>query len=78
MYLSDFIWVGYLSNIKLPAFITGIKVQLFWKSNKNLKKYPSCIDKSADLLSKRQKEDFFQIMCASQKVRTLILNENTF
>ena len=31
------------------------------------------IDKSADLLSKRQnhEEDFFQIICASQKVRTL-------
>ena len=31
-------------------------------------------DKSADLLSKRQNhgERFFQIMCTSQKVRTLI------
>ena len=32
-----------------------VKVQLFWKSHKNLKKKsPSCFDKSADLLSKRQ------------------------
>ena len=32
-------------------------------------------DKSADLLIKRKnhEEDFFQIMCASQKVRTLII-----
>ena len=35
--------------------------------------FPHGFDKSADLLSKRQnhEEDFFQIMCASQKVRTL-------
>ena len=34
---------------------------------------PHGFDKSADLLSKRQnhEEDFFQIMCAYQKVRTL-------
>ena len=37
------------------------------------KNLPHGFDKSADLLSKCQnhEEDFFQIMCASQKVRTL-------
>ena len=39
---------------------------------------PYGFDKSADLLSKRQnhKADFFQIMCAFQKVRTL--NDKVF
>ena len=45
------------------------------RNTQNLKKSALCngFDKSADLLSKRQnhKEDFFQIMWASQKVRTL-------
>ena len=31
-----------------------LKVQLFWKGNKNLKLSSTCFDKSADLLSKRQ------------------------
>ena len=45
------------------------------KRTKFEKNLPHGFDKSADLLSKRQnhEEDFFQIMCASQKVRTLII-----
>ena len=40
------------------------------KHTKFEKKIPHGFDKSADLLSKHQNhdEDFFQIMCASQKV----------
>ena len=50
-----------------------IKVRTFWETQKIWKNLPHGFDKSADLLSKRQnhEEDFFQIMCASQKVRTL-------
>ena len=41
------------------------KVQLFWKGHKNLKKSPSCLDKSGDLLNKRQnKRDFFSNLVA--------------
>ena len=55
--------------------ILGLKFGLSEKHTKIKKNLPHGFDKSADLLSKRQKheEDFFQIMCASQKVRTLIL-----
>ena len=47
-----------------------LKFGLFEKHTKFEKNLPYGFDKSADLLSKRQnhKEDFFQIMCASQKV----------
>ena len=50
-----------------------LKFGLSEKHNKIWKNLPHGFDKSADLLSKRQthEEDFFQIMCASQKVRTL-------
>ena len=46
----------------------------FWETHKIWKNLPRGFDKSADLLSKRQnhEEDFFQIMRASQKVRTLL------
>ena len=48
----------------------------FWETHKIWKNLPHGFDKLADLLSKRQnhEEDFFQIMCASQKVRTLSSN----
>ena len=51
-----------------------LKFGLSEKHTKILKNLPHGYNNSADLLSKRQKhvEDFFQIMCASQKVRTLI------
>ena len=51
------------------------KVRTFWETHKIWKNLPHGFDKSADLLSKRQNhvEDFFQIMCASQKVQTLII-----
>ena len=50
------------------------KGRIFWETHKIWKNLPYGFDKSADLLSKRQnhEEDFFQIMCASQKVRTLM------
>ena len=53
----------------------SIKVRSFWETHK----IPHGFDKSADLLSKRQnhEEDFFQIMCASQKVQTLWANKNS-
>ena len=49
------------------------KFGLSEKHTKFKKNLPHGFDKSADLLSKRQnhEEDFFQIMCASHKVRTL-------
>ena len=51
-----------------------LKFGLSEKHTKFEKNLPYGFDKSADLLSKRQnhEENFFQIMCASQKVRTLI------
>ena len=51
-----------------------IKLGLSRKHTKFEKNLPHGFDKSADLLSKRQnhEEDFFQIICASQKVRTLL------
>ena len=50
------------------------KVRTFWETPKIWKNLPHSFDKSADLLSKRQnhEEDFFQIMCASQKVSDLL------
>ena len=50
------------------------KVRTFWETPKIWKNLPHSFDKSADLLSKRQnhEEDFFQIMCTSQKVQTLL------
>ena len=50
------------------------KVRTFWETHKIWKNLPHGFDKSADLLSKRQnhKEDFFQILCVSQKVRALL------
>ena len=50
-----------------------LKVRTFCETHKIWKNLHHGYDKSADLLSKRQnyEEDFFQIMCASQKVRTL-------
>ena len=59
--------------MKILSF--NIKVRTFLETHKIWKNLPYGFDKSADLLSKRQnhKEDFFQIMCASQKVRTLIV-----
>ena len=50
-----------------------IKVRTIWETHKIWKNIPCGFDKSADLLSKRRnhEEDFFQIICASQKVRTL-------
>ena len=49
-----------------------VKVRTFWETHKIWKNLPHGFDKSADLLNKRQnhEEDFFQIMCASEKVRT--------
>ena len=49
------------------------KVRTLRETHKIWKNIPHGFDKSADSLSKRQnhEEDFFQIMCASQKVRTL-------
>ena len=54
------------------------KVRTFWETHKIWKNLPNGFDKSADLLSKCQnhEEDFFQIMCASQKVRTLLTYNN--
>ena len=54
-------------------FILIFKVRNFWETHKIWKNLPHGLDKSADLFSKRQnnEEDFFQIMCASQKVWTL-------
>ena len=51
-----------------------IKFRLSEKHTKLEKIFGSGFDKSADLLIKCQnhKEDFFQIMCASQKVQTLL------
>ena len=45
----------------------------FLGNTQNLKNLPQGFDKSADLLSTclNHEEDFFPIMCASQKVRTL-------
>ena len=50
-----------------------LKFGLSEKHTKFEKNLPYGFDKSTDLLSKRQnhEEHFFQIMCASQKVRTL-------
>ena len=50
-----------------------LKFGLSEKHKKFEKNLPYGLDKSADLLSKRQnhEEDFFQIMCDSQKVRTV-------
>ena len=50
-----------------------VKFGLSEKHTKFEKILPHGFDKSADLLSKCQNhgEDFFQIMCASQKIRTL-------
>ena len=52
-----------------------LKFGLSEKHKKFEKNLPYGLDKSADLLSKRQNhdKDFFQIMFASQKVRTLEL-----
>ena len=51
-----------------------VELGLSEKHTKFEKNLPYGFDKSADLLNKRQnhEEDFFQIMCASQKVRTLL------
>ena len=51
----------------------SLKFGLSEKHTKFEKNLPYGFDKSADLLSKLQnhEKDFFQIMCASQKVRTL-------
>ena len=46
------------------------KVRTFWETHKIWKNLLHGFDKSADLLSKPWRR-FFQIMCASQKVRTL-------
>ena len=52
------------------------------KHTKLEKNLPHGFDKSADLLRKRQnhEEDFFQNLCASQKVRTLqkVATQNIF
>ena len=55
-----------------------VKFGLSEKHTKLKKNLPHGFYKSADLLSKRQnhEEDFFQIMCASQKVRTLTLHKS--
>ena len=46
----------------------------FWETHEIWKNLSRGFDKPAYLRSKRQnhEEDFFQIMCASQKVRTLV------
>ena len=64
----------YPDKLYLLAII--YKVRTFWEIHKIKKNLPRGFDKSADLLSKRQnhEEHFFQIMCASQKVRTLSKN----
>ena len=51
----------------------AVKFGLSEKHTKFEKNLPHGFDKSVDLLSKRpnHEEDFFQIMCASQKVRIL-------
>ena len=53
-----------------------LKFGLSKKHTKFEENLPHGFDKSADLLSKRlnHEEDFFQIMFASQKVRTLHYN----
>ena len=58
----------------------SFKVWTFWETHKIWKNLPYGFDKSADLLSKCQnhKADFFQIMCAFQKVRTLIVVVENF
>ena len=50
------------------------------KHTKFEKNLPHGFDKSADLPSKRQnhEEDFFQIICASQKVLTLMRTHDRF
>ena len=55
------------------------KVRTLWETHKIWKNLSHGFDKSADLLNKRQnhEEDFFQIMCASQKVQTLWANKNS-
>jgi hypothetical protein len=60
----------------IPVYIKRKKYVKFGLSEKRTKfekNLPHGFDKSADLLSRRQnsEEDFFKIMCASQKVRTL-------
>ena len=72
--------LGYL-HIMLHAIIKSLKkclvlkFELSEKHTKLKKNLPHGFDKSVDLLIKRQnnEEDFFQIMCASQKVRTLCI-----
>ena len=56
------------------------KVRTFRETHKIWKNLPHGFDISADLLSKRQnhEEHVFQIMCASQKVRTLSLMMTLF
>ena len=65
------------SKIKCRLYLN--KVPNFWETHKIWKKNPHGFDKSVDLLSKCQnhEEDFFQIMCASQNVRTLLTNLKT-
>ena len=63
--------------LRIPIFKSPlqfeVKFGLSEKRTKFEKNLPHGFDKSADLLSKRQnhEEDFFQIMCASQKVQSL-------
>ena len=48
--------------------VCPIMLKIFWKGHKNLKKSPSCFDKSADLLSKSQnkREIFSNFVAFSQ------------
>ena len=63
-----------------PGIQSSSKSRTFWETHKIWKNLPHGFDKSADLLSKCQnhEEDFFQIMCATQKVWFLIEIENLF
>ena len=76
-YRQSFRQSHYIEVVQGTIFIEQnwyfVKVWTFWETHKIWKNLPYGFDKSADLLSKRQnhKEDFFQIMCASQKVQTL-------
>ena len=69
--LETIIAFAWNSNLTLKNCL--VKLGLSEKHTKFEKNLHHGFDKSADLLSKRQnyEEDFFQIMCASQKIQTL-------
>ena len=73
IYRRDVMVVDDTQLLPVSNSILLTKFGLSEKRTKFEKNLPHGFDKSADLLSKSQnhEEDFFQIMCASQKVRIL-------